>query len=117
MIRRVAALIGTARPRPTPATAVLIPMTRPRPSASAPPEFPGLSAASVWITLSTTRPFAPERGGRERPGGGTRRGGRGGAGRDRAGEAVRVADRDHELTDAQPLRIAELGRSEVAPVD
>ena len=45
-------------PGPTPATAVLIPITRPRPSASAPPELPGLSAASVWITFSTRRPRA-----------------------------------------------------------
>ena len=63
MIRRVAALIGTARPSPMPATAVLTPTTRPRPSASAPPELPGLSAASVWITFSIIRaargPAAP----------------------------------------------------------
>ena len=111
MIRRVAALIGTASPSPTPATAVLIPTTRPRPSASAPPEFPGLSAASVWITLSTTRTFAPGAG-RQRAAEG-----RDDAGRDRAGEAVRVADRDDELADAQPLCIAELRRHEVARVD
>ena len=60
-------LIGTARPSPTPATAVLMPTTRPRPSARAPPELPGLSAASVWMTLSTTRTFAPDRVGNERP--------------------------------------------------
>ena len=52
MIWRVAALIGTARPSPTPATAVLIPTTRAELSTSAPPELPGFSAASVWITLS-----------------------------------------------------------------
>src|SRR5919198_152480 len=55
-ILRVAEFTGTASPRPTPATAVLTPTTRPLPSASAPPEFPGLRAASVWMTLSTTRP-------------------------------------------------------------
>ncbi len=55
-MRRVESSIGTASPSPNPATAVLIPTTRARPSASAPPEFPGLSAASVWITFSTTRP-------------------------------------------------------------
>src|ERR671923_182793 len=49
-ILRVVALIGTARPRPMPATAVLIPTTRPPPSASAPPELPGLSAASSSAT-------------------------------------------------------------------
>jgi hypothetical protein len=41
-----------------------MPTTRAPPSASAPPELPGLSAASVWITLSTTR---PARVGSERP--------------------------------------------------
>ncbi len=64
---RVASLIGTASPRPTPATAVLTPTTRASPSASAPPELPGLSAASVWITFSTRRPADPERVGSERP--------------------------------------------------
>ena len=45
-----------------PATAVLMPTTRPCPSASAPPELPGLSAASVWITLSiSARPRPPAR--------------------------------------------------------
>ena len=63
MIFLVVALTGTARPRPTPATAVLMPTTRASASASAPPELPGLSAASVWITSSITRPRA----GRERP--------------------------------------------------
>ena len=55
MIRREVALIGTASPRPTPATAVLMPITRPCESASAPPELPGFSAASVWMTSSTIR--------------------------------------------------------------
>jgi hypothetical protein len=50
-----------------PATAVLIPTTSPRPSDSAPPELPGLSAASVWITSSTTRMAVPERVGSDRP--------------------------------------------------
>ena len=36
--------------------AVLTPMTRPRASQSGPPEFPGFSAASVWITSSIRRP-------------------------------------------------------------
>ena len=45
MIFREVALTGTARPRPTPATAVLIPTTLASLSASAPPELPGLSAA------------------------------------------------------------------------
>ena len=50
-----------------PATAVFTPTTRPRLSASAPPELPGLSAASVWITLSITRAARLERAGSERP--------------------------------------------------
>ena len=64
---RVVALTGIARPSPTPATAVLIPTTRPLPSTSAPPELPGLSAASVWMTSSTIRVVSPERVGSERP--------------------------------------------------
>ena len=64
---RVAELIGTARPSPTPATAVLIPTTVPRASASAPPELPGFKAASVWMTFSISRAAAPERVGSERP--------------------------------------------------
>ena len=108
MIRWVVALTGTARPSPTPATAVLTPTTRPRPSASAPPELPGLSAASVWITLSITRDAAAARGRQRAP---ERRDDAGGH---RALEAVRVADRDHQLADAQPLGVAELGRDELA---
>ena len=67
MIRRVVAFTGTARPSPIPATAVLMPTTRECASASAPPEFPGLSAASVWITSSTSRAAAPLRVGSDRP--------------------------------------------------
>ena len=36
--------------------AVLTPMTAPRESTSGPPELPGLSAASVWMMLSISRP-------------------------------------------------------------
>ena len=67
MIRRVVGLIGTARPSPMPATAVLMPITRPLPSASAPPELPGFSAASVWITSSMIRCADPLRTGSDRP--------------------------------------------------
>ena len=49
------ALIGTARPRPMPATAVLTPISRACQSARAPPELPGFSAASVWMTSSMNR--------------------------------------------------------------
>ncbi len=37
-------------------TAVLTPITSPAEEASAPPELPGFSAASVWITSSIGRP-------------------------------------------------------------
>ena len=50
-----------------PATAVLMPTTRPRESARAPPELPGLSAASVWITSSMSRAVLRPRAGRLRP--------------------------------------------------
>ena len=36
--------------------AVFTPITSPRESTSGPPELPGLSAASVWITSSISRP-------------------------------------------------------------
>ena len=36
--------------------AVLMPITSPREDTSGPPELPGLSAASVWITSSISRP-------------------------------------------------------------
>ena len=64
---RVASLIGTASPSPTPATAVLTPTTRPKESTRAPPELPGFRAASVWITLSIIRTVLPERAGNDRP--------------------------------------------------
>src|SRR5260221_3093367 len=67
MISLVVALMGTARPRPKPATAVLIPTNRARLSASAPPELPGLRAASVWMTLSTIRWVVPSLVGRLLP--------------------------------------------------
>src|SRR3954447_17668947 len=66
-IRRVVSLIGTARPSPTPATAVLIPTTQPSPLASAPPELPGFSAASVCTTFSTSRSAPRGPTGSERP--------------------------------------------------
>lgn len=39
--------------------AVFTPMTSPRVLTSGAPELPGLSAASVWMTLSISRPEAP----------------------------------------------------------
>ena len=52
---------------PGPTTAVLMPTTPARLSASAPPEFPGCRAASVWMTFSTIRVTDPARVGNDRP--------------------------------------------------
>ena len=81
-----------------------MPTTVPWPSTSAPPELPGFSAASVWITSSIIRVVPPSRAGSERPK--RRHHARG----HRPGEAVRVADRDDELPDAQQSRVAQLRR-------
>jgi hypothetical protein len=54
------------------------------------------------MTLSTMRVFEPDR--------------RDHAGGHRAREAVRVADRHHELADAEPLGVAELGGRELAGI-
>ena len=58
---RLAVLLGTANPMPTlppaPMMAVLMPITFPSESKRGPPEFPGLIAASVWITPSIFLPF------------------------------------------------------------
>ena len=78
--------------------------------ASAPPELPGLSAASVWITSSMRRTTPPAPVGSERPSAETT------PGRHRAREPVRVSDRDDQLPGAQLGGVAERGRSEVALV-
>src|ERR1700752_2928619 len=53
-----AVLLATAKQMPcAPAmTAVLMPITSPPDDTSGPPELPGFSAASVWITSSIIRP-------------------------------------------------------------
>ena len=60
-ITRFASLIGIENPKPmlplvppdvSVAIAELTPMMRPCASTSAPPEFPGLIAASVWIAFT-----------------------------------------------------------------
>ncbi len=66
-MRRVVSLTGMASPRPIPATAVFTPTRWAFASARAPPELPGLRAASVWITSSMTRTVAPARVGSDRP--------------------------------------------------
>ena len=54
----LAMLIGMANPIPSAvwATAVLMPMTLPPLSSRAPPELPGLIAASVWIRFLSAVP-------------------------------------------------------------
>ena len=78
--------------------AVLMPTTSPAAVTSGPPEFPGLSAASVWMTLSISRPDPGAQRTAERADD---------ARSDRALKAERVADRDDQLADPQPARIAE----------
>ena len=53
-----AVLLDTAKHRPCapPIIAVLMPITSPDDATSGPPELPGFSAASVWITSSIRRP-------------------------------------------------------------
>ena len=97
---RLAMSIGMAKQIPCAdwMIAVLMPTTRPRLSSSGPPLLPGLSAASVWITLSTRCPVMLRR---LRPSALTTPGGHGRV------EAERAADGDHELPDAQLGRVAE----------
>ena len=99
---RLAMLIGIAKQIPCAEwmIAVLMPITRPRLSSSGPPLLPGLSAASVWITLSTRWPVMLRKRAAQRADH---------AGGHRRVEAERAADGHHELADAQPGRFAELG--------
>src|SRR5258707_8504867 len=53
--------IAKQMPCAAPIIAVLMPTTRPLPSTSGPPELPGLSGASVWMTLSISRPDIQDR--------------------------------------------------------
>ena len=57
-ITHVAVSMGTAKLSPWAMAmiAVLIPTTRPAESTSGPPELPGFSATSVWMTFSISRP-------------------------------------------------------------
>ena len=80
--------------------AVLMPTTRPAPDTSGPPELPGFSGASVWITLSR---FRPDRVRSVRPSATDD------ARRDGALEAERIADRRHQLAHLQRPRPAEFG--------
>ena len=104
---KLAVLLATAKQMPCAPRmmAVLMPITSLCDETSGPPELPGLSAASVWITSSIIRPVT----GAERP---AER--RDDAGGDRRFEAERVADRDDQLAAPQPLGIAERRRRQVA---
>src|ERR1051326_909400 len=73
-------------------TAVLTPMTSPRELTSGPPELPGFNAASVWMILSINRPDCARNG---------RRSALTTPRRDGALKAIRVADGDGELADAE----------------
>ena len=64
MITHCAVSIAVAKQIPCASgmIAVLTPITRPRESTSGPPELPGLSAASVWMTSSISRPLVARAG-------------------------------------------------------
>ena len=74
------------------------PITSPCEETSGPPELPGLSAASVWITSSISRPFCDRS---DRPSAETT------PAVTVELEAERIADRDHELAAPQLLGVAQ----------
>ena len=86
--------------------AVLMPTTSPCEDTSGPPELPGLSAASVWIRSSISRPVRARS---ERPSAETT------PAVTVEFEAERIADRDHQLAAPQPLGIAERRRRQRNP--
>src|SRR5271170_7545910 len=96
---RFAMLIGMAKQIPWAEwmIAVLIPITRPRLSSNGPPLLPGLSAASVWITLSTKCPVILRK---VRPRA-LIAGGHGGI------KAERTTDRHRKLPDPQARRFSQ----------
>src|SRR5215469_2496192 len=109
-------LLGIAKPMPgaalppssgSVAASVGMPITRPWRSASAPPEFPGLIAALVWIMRQRdTVPLGdalPE--GADDPLGDARL------------QAERVADRDREVADLERARVGEGCGRQVCAVD
>ena len=100
---RVASFTGTARPRPTPATAVLTPTTRPT---AVDQRAAGVARIERGVRLDDVVDQPP---GPARPRGQGAPQGRDDACRDRAGEAVRVADGHYQLSHAQARGVAELG--------
>ena len=82
-------------------TAVFIPMTSPRDDTSGPPELPGLSAASVWITSSISLPVRERK---DRPS----------ADRHCRLEAKRIANRNYQLTALERLGITQRRARQIA---
>ncbi len=92
--------VGMAKPMPTEPPerekiAVLMPTSLPSRSTSAPPELPGLIAASVWMK---EREVAADRGAGQR---------RDDAAGHRLADAERIADRQHEVADLEPVAVAD----------
>ena len=107
--------IGSAKPMPSalPAMAVLMPMSRPSPSSSAPPELPGLMAASVWMRCRSREPpvvMSATSMDRSRPDTMPELHGAGEA-------ALGVADGDGQLPDLEGGRVAQLDGRQVRGVD
>ena len=88
--------------------AVFTPITLPRRSTSGPPELPGLSAASVWMTLSMSRPVVRAQRAAQRAHH---------ARRHRGLEAVRIADGHHQLAHLQGAGVAEGAPAQARRVD
>ena len=82
-----------------------MPITRPCASASGPLEFPGASLTDARQRVDGVHPALAARQGVHD------------AGRERSDEAEWVADRDHQLTDAESARIAGSGCGEPGGVD
>ena len=100
---KLAVLAATAKQMPCAPmiTAVFTPTTSPWEETSGPPELPGLSAASVWITSSISRPVRERK---LRPSAETT------PVVTVDFEAEWIADGDHQLPALQPLGIAERRR-------
>nr|WP_246077336.1 hypothetical protein [Actinomadura hallensis] len=100
--------MGTAKPRPIPATAVLTPTTRPRESARAPPELPGLrGGVGLDDVLDDADGGAGAGALRGRQGPAERRDHPGGH---RPRKAEGVADRDDQLADHERVAVSERDR-------
>ena len=104
-------VVGIAKPMPIEPPlrekiAVLMPTSLPFESTSAPPELPGLIAASVWMKFSYV--LMPRFAAAQR---------RDDAHRHGLADAERVADGEHHVTHLQRVRAAEGDRRQVARLD